>query len=64
MNPHHLRAYVLIITRDVLPPLAGLFLTIYLPLSGQFEYWQLPLLAGLYGTPLVAATRDPPSAEA
>jgi hypothetical protein len=41
----------------VLPSLAGgvgIFLSVYLPLSHNFEPWQLPLLAGLLGTPLVA----------
>ncbi len=54
MSPDQLRAYVLIVTRDVLPPITGVFLSIYLPLAGQFEYWQLPLFAGLFGIPLVA----------
>lgn len=44
--------------REVFLPLlvgmAGVFLSIYLPLSGKFEPWQLPLLAGMLGTPLVA----------
>lgn len=34
--------------------IAGVFLSVYLPLSGKFEPWQLPLLAGMLGTPLVA----------
>jgi hypothetical protein len=45
----------------VLPSLAGLvgiFLSVYLPVSGHFEPWQLPLLAGLLGTPLVAIGGD------
>ncbi len=54
MSPERLRAYVLIATRDIFPPLTGVFLAIYLPLTGQFEAWQLPLLAGLFGIPLVA----------
>ena len=54
MTPERLRAYVLIVTRDIAPPLAGLFLSIFLPLAGQFEAWQLPLIAGLFGIPLVA----------
>lgn len=54
MSPERLRAYVLIVTRDIAPPLAGLFLSIFLPLAGQFEAWQLPLIAGLFGIPLVA----------
>lgn len=54
MSPERLRAYVLIVTRDVAPPLAGLFLLIYLPLSRQFDVWQSPLIAGLFGIPLIA----------
>lgn len=58
MSPERLRAYVLIVTRDVVPPLGGLFLLIFLPITGQLEYWQLPLIAGLFGIPLVAP-REP-----
>jgi hypothetical protein len=58
MTPERLRAYVLILTRDVVPPSAGTFLSIYLPLTGQFTSWQLPLLAGLFGVPLVAPRRN------
>lgn len=59
MTPTRLRSYVLIITRDILPPLVGTFLTIYLPLSGAFAAWQLPLIAGLFGVPLVAPRKTP-----
>lgn len=54
MSPDRLREYVLIITRDIAPVVTGMFLCIYLPTSGNFEPWQLPLLAGLFGVPLVA----------
>jgi hypothetical protein len=54
MTPERLRAYVLIFTRDILPPGVGTFLAIFLPLAGAFEAWQLPLIAGLFGVPLVA----------
>lgn len=54
MSPQRLREYVMIATRDIMPPLTGVFLSIYLPLAGQFEAWQLPLIAGLFGIPLVA----------
>lgn len=60
MTPERLRAYVLIVTRDLLPPVAGTFLTWYLPTHDLFEYWQLPLLAGLYGIPLVAPRPEAP----
>ncbi len=54
MSPERLREYVQILMRDIAPPLTGVFLSIYLPLTGQFEAWQLPLIAGLFGIPLVA----------
>ena len=54
MTPERLSAYVTIFTRDLLPPMVGTFLAIYLPMSGAFEAWQLPLIAGLFGVPLVA----------
>lgn len=56
MTPQRLRAYVLIVMRDIVPPLVGTFLSVYLPVTDQFAYWQLPLLAGLFGVPLVAAS--------
>lgn len=54
MTPQRLRAYVLIVMRDIVIPGAGVFLSIYLPVSGTFQPWQLPLLAGMLGVPLVA----------
>ncbi len=57
MSPERLRAYITILTRDLLPPSVGTFLSIYLPLAGAFEAWQLPLIAGLFGVPLVAPRR-------
>jgi hypothetical protein len=42
--------------------LAGIFLAIYLPVSGRLEYWHLPLLAGMLGTPLVAIGGGEPPA--
>jgi hypothetical protein len=60
VTPQQLRAYVLIVMRDILPPLVGAFLSIYLAVSGRFEYWQLPLLAGLFGVPLVRGSSDVP----
>lgn len=53
-TPERLRAWVLIVTRDILPPAVGTFLAVYLPISHQFEVWQLPLLMGLFGFPFVA----------
>lgn len=53
MSPARLRAYVLICTRDIIVPLAGVFLAIDLPLTHAFQPWQLPLLAGMIGVPLV-----------
>lgn len=62
LTPERLRAYVLILMRDVVPPITGVFLSVYLPVTGQFEAWQLPLVAGLFGIPLVAPRppKDPP----
>jgi hypothetical protein len=59
MSPARLRAYVLIVMRDVLIPGGGLFLAIYLPLSDLFQPWQLPLIAGMLGTPLVGRGEEP-----
>jgi hypothetical protein len=59
MTPQRLRAYVLIFMRDLVIPGAGVFLAIYLPLSHNFEPWQLPLLAGMLGVPLVARGGQP-----
>lgn len=60
MTPSLLRAYVLIMMRDVLIPGGGLFLAIYLPLGNLFHPWQLPLIAGMLGVPLVARGGEPP----
>jgi hypothetical protein len=61
MSPARLRAYVLIITRDVIPPALGVYLTIYLARTEQLAYWQLPFLAGLLMVPLVGRSpSDPP----
>lgn len=38
----------------VLIPCAGVFLTIYLLVTGTMQPWHLPLIAGMLGTPLVA----------
>ena len=43
--------------------LGGLFLAIYLPLTGRFEEWHLPLIAGMLGTPLVAIGGKEPKPE-
>jgi hypothetical protein len=34
--------------------LGGLFLAIWLLITGKGEIWHLPLIAGMLGTPLVA----------
>lgn len=54
MTPQGLRAWATVIVRDILTPGAGLFLCVWLPLSGNWSPWQLPLLAGMLGVPLVA----------
>lgn len=53
MTPELLRAYVLIVMRDLLIPGAGVFLAIWLPLSGAFQPWQIPFVLSLVGVPLV-----------
>jgi hypothetical protein len=53
MTPELLRAYVLILMRDVLIPGAGVFLAIWLPVSQHFEPWQIPFVLSLVGVPLV-----------
>lgn len=60
-TPERIREWILLATRDILPPLTGVFFSVYLPVTGQFEAWQLPLIAGLFGIPLVAPrqTKDP-----
>lgn len=60
MSPERLRAYVLVFIRDVIVPMAGVFLAVYLPVTGTFQPWQLPLIAGLCGVPLVARGDPPP----
>lgn len=63
MTPARLRAYVLIVVRDIVIPVSGVFLAVYLPVFGRFEYWHLPLIAGMLGVPLVARGGDPPEHE-
>jgi hypothetical protein len=50
----------LIVVRDVLIPIGGMFLAIYLPLTNSLQPWHLPLIAGMLGTPLVARGANPP----
>lgn len=54
---------VLIAVRDILIPLGGLFLAVYLPITGSLAPWHLPLIAGMLGTPLVARGETPPKTE-
>jgi hypothetical protein len=63
MSPERARAWVLIVVRDMVIPLSGVFLAILLPLTDRFEYWHLPLIAGMLGVPLVARGGDPPEVE-
>lgn len=48
--------------REILLPvliaLGGLFLAVYLLVTGKGEAWHLPLIAGMLGTPLVAIGGD------
>jgi hypothetical protein len=59
MSPSLLRAYVTIVVRDVVIPIAGICLTFYLAHTHQLAYWHFPLLAGMLSVPLVARS-DPP----
>lgn len=52
MSPDRLRAYVLIFTRDLLPPCVGAYLTIRW--WGTIEPFHLPLLTALFGVPFFA----------
>jgi hypothetical protein len=63
MKPEEARAWVLIAVRDVIIPIAGVVLAVLLPLTDRFEYWHLPLIAGMLGVPLVARGGDPPKVE-
>ncbi len=50
MSPRRLRAYVLIFTRDILPPVtAAIWMWRF-----EIEPWMAPLIAALFGVPLVA----------
>lgn len=51
MTPERLRAYVVILTGDVAPVVAG-FLLISAPPGGTFEVWMVPLVAAAFGVPL------------
>lgn len=53
-----IRLAILIFMRDLLIPVGGLFLAIYLPMSDSLSPWHLPLIAGMLGTPLVARTKE------
>lgn len=55
MSPERLRAYVLILTRDVVPPAMGVFFSV--KWGDTLQPWQLPILAALFGVPLVAPRR-------
>lgn len=58
-----IRYAALIAVRDVLIPIGGLFLAVYLPMSGSLQPWHLPLIAGMLGTPLVARGESPPETD-
>lgn len=62
MSPDRLRAYVLIITRDLVPCLVGAYLAIHLTATHQLEVWHGGLIATCFGIPL-AAPRGPKEAE-
>ena len=52
MTPERLRAYVLILTRDVIPPALGAYLV--LTQGWPYELWHPPVLGGLLGITLLA----------
>lgn len=54
MTPQGLREWATVIIRDIFTPGIGLVLSVLLPLTHNFQPWQLPLLAGMIGVPLVA----------
>jgi hypothetical protein len=45
--------------RDISIPLAGVALIFYLAVTHQFEWWQLPILAGMMMVPLVGRGGEP-----
>lgn len=53
MSPQLLRAYVLIVVRDVAIPMTGLGLSVYVIASNTFQPWMIPFLISLVGVPLV-----------
>lgn len=55
-----IRFAALILMRDFLIPVGGLFLAIYAPVTHSLQPWELPLIAGMLGTPLVARGASPP----
>lgn len=56
MTPERLRAWVAILTRDLIPPGVGIYFSV--KLGAHLQPWHLPLLAGLFGIPLVAPRGD------
>lgn len=48
---------------DVLAPIAGLGLAVYLPLADKLTTEALPLIFGLFGLPLVSRPPTPTPAE-
>ena len=52
MTPERLRAYVLIFTRDMLPPILGAYLV--LVRGWPSELWHPPALLGLLGVTALA----------
>lgn len=56
MSPERLRAYILILMRDLCIPGGGLFLALTLT---KGELWQLPLIAGMMSVPLVGRGGQP-----
>lgn len=55
-----MRYGVLILVRDILIPIGGLWIAIHGVSTGTLSPWHLPLIAGMLGTPLVGRGEKPP----
>lgn len=56
--------WVDLVTRKILPPTAGTLALAWLLVTHQLEPWQLPLIAGLIGSPLVSWGSKPQEGDA
>jgi hypothetical protein len=58
VSPERLRQYVLILTRDIFPPLAGFIWGTFLVLTDALVPFHVPLIGALLGIPFVAPRRQ------